>query len=277
MYINRKYQIILNILGIVLAAIIVFPIYTLVVTSLKPFNEVFNMKLIPNFKTISFSNYIEVLKGRRIIPYALNSLIIAVTVTILGLFFHSMGGYALARLDFPGKKFIFRWILSTMMIPFAATLIPLFIIIRSLGLSNSMRGLIIPSLPSAFGIFMFKQFYNSLPKELEDSAKIDGSSFFGNYLRIGLPLSQSAIITLAVILFFANWNSYLWPLLITQKRELWTIQLAIANMKSEFHAFKTPWNLLLAASCMAALPPVILFFVFQKYLVESIKMTGLKA
>ena len=198
---------------------------------------------------------------------------VAVTVTLVALFFHSTAGYALARLRFPGRQVFFVWILSTLMVPFAVIMIPLFIIVRSLGLTNSLWGIILPAIPHAYGIFLFRQFYLGIPRELEESAMMDGLSHYGIFFRIIAPLSTAIAVTLAVAFFVANWNSYLWPLIVTQKRELWVIQIAIANFRGER---TVAWNLVLAASCITIIPTVVIFLVFQRYLVEGIKMSGIK-
>jgi multiple sugar transport system permease protein len=264
-------QIVLNIIAAVLALAFVFPIYVLVTASVKPLQEIFDMRLIP--KTFTLASYIEIFTEQHFEVYLQNSAYIAIAVTLLSLFFHSMAAYALARFRFPGRTTIFIGILSTLMIPFAVIMIPLFLIVREFGLINNLWGIIIPSIPNAFGIFLLHQFFLGIPKELEEAAKIDGSSRFGTYWRIALPLSKPILLTLAVAYFLGNWNNYLWPLIVTTKRELWVIQIAIANFRSER---LVDWNLILAASCLASLPVIVLFSYFQKYLVDGIKTSGLK-
>jgi multiple sugar transport system permease protein len=256
--------------AIVVAAAVLFPMYAMVVSSLKPNTEVFDLRLLP--KTPSLSGY-EYVAKESFSRYFLNSLIIASTVTVVALAFHSMSGYALARLDFAGKRLVFLWILSTLMVPFAVIMIPLFILVKSLDLLNSYAGVILPAIPHAFGIFLFRQFFMTMPKDLGDAARIDGCSMFQTFSRIFLPLSKPVAMMLAVSFFIANWNNYLWPLVVNQKKALWVIQVAVASFVGRND---TPWNAILAAGVLTVLPTVAMFFVLQKSLVEGIKMSGIK-
>jgi len=257
-----------------LTAGFLFPVYVMVISSFKPNVDIFDLKLIPDWGSLTLDNYVEVFRQERFDRYILNSLFIAVAVTLLALLFHSMAAYALARLSFPGRQLLFGWILSTLMIPFSVTMIPLFIIVKYMGLVNDIWGIIIPSIPNAFGIFLLRQFYLNMPKDLEESAKIDGATHLQIYWKIFIPLSVAILVTLAVGFFLTNWNNYLWPLIVAQNRSLWTVQIAIANFHKER---ETLWNLVLAASCITVLPTVIIFSFLQKYLVEGIKLTGIKS
>lgn len=258
------------IIGIIIGIIFIFPIYALIIASFKPNKDVFDLLLIP--KTISFEGYKYVLE-QNFPRYFLNSLFISGTVTIVSLFFHSMSGYSLARLNFPGKKFVFLWILSTLMIPFSVIMIPLFILVKNLNWLNTYQGVIIPAIPHAYGIFLFKQFYTTIPSELEEAAKIDGCSSFKIFLKIFIPLSKPISITLAVAFFIANWNNYLWPLIVNQDQKMWVLQVAIASFIGRND---TPWDAIMASGVITIAPIIILFFVLQKNLVEGIKMSGIK-
>ena len=256
-----------------IAIVIVFPVYLLIISSFKESQDVFNMNLFPSLSTLTLENYKTVFTEENFGGNIFNSFYVATIVTVVALLFHAMSGYALARLNFRGRKVIFTWIISTLMIPFSVIMIPLFIIIKNMGLINNLWGIIITMIPNAYGIFLFHQFFLGIPKELEESAKIDGASYFGVFWRIVLPLSKPIAVTLAVAFFLANWNNYLWPLIVAQDRELWLVQIAIANFKS---AQAVEWNLVLAASCVSALPIIILFFVFQKHITEGVKTAGIK-
>ncbi len=260
-------------LALMIAVVIVFPVYLLIISSFKESQDVFNMNLFPDISTLTLDNYKTVFTEENFGGNIFNSFYVATIVTVVALLFHAMSGYALARLNFKGRKVIFTWIISTLMIPFSVIMIPLFIIIKNMGLINNLWGIIIPMIPNAYGIFLFHQFFLGIPKELEESAKIDGASYFGVFWRIVLPLSKPIAVTLAVAFFLANWNNYLWPLIVAQDRELWLVQIAIANFKS---AQAVEWNLVLAASCVSALPIIILFFVFQKQITEGVKTAGIK-
>jgi multiple sugar transport system permease protein len=256
--------------AIVLAFVVIFPLYAMVSSSLKPNAEVFDLKLIP--RHLSLSGYQYVLKESFSL-YFFNSLLISATVTVVALVFHSMSGFALARLSFVGRKVVFIWILSTLMIPFSVIMIPLFILVKTLRWLNTYWGVIVPAIPHAFGIFLFRQFYLTIPKELDDAATIDGCSIFQTFARVFVPLSKPITMMLAVSFFIANWNNYLWPLIVNQERTLWVLQVAIASFVGRTD---TPWNAILGASVMTAVPTIIMFFALQKSLVEGIKMSGIK-
>jgi multiple sugar transport system permease protein len=266
-------QVIRVAVAVLVTVIILLPIYIMALSSFKPLIRVFDLKLLPNPATLILDNYRQVFVSEGFLLYIGNSMFVAVTVTVVALFFHATAGYALARLRFPGRQAIFLWMLSTLMVPFAVIMIPLFIIVRTLGLTNSLWGIILPMIPHAYGIFLFRQFYLGIPRELEESAMMDGLSHYGVFFRIVAPLSTAIAVTLAVAFFVANWNNYLWPLIVTHKRSLWVIQIAIANFRGER---TVAWNLVLAASCITIIPTILIFFIFQRYLVEGIKMSGIK-
>lgn len=270
---SKKKQWIINICAVLLAIMFLFPIYVMVLSSFKPNNEIFNMSLIPNFKTLTIENFQQVMQNGSFFRSMFNSFVISITITIAALFFHSMAGYALAKLDFPGKKVVFGWFMSTMMIPFAVIMIPLFTIVKGMGLLNTLWAVILPLLPNAYGIFLYRQFFMDIPDSLMEAARIDGLSNFKIFWKIYMPLSKPITVTLAITFFVTNWNTYLWPLIVTQKEELWVIQVAMANFKQEH---TTAWNLILAGAVLAALPTIILFFLFQNYIKDGIKTSGMK-
>ena len=187
--------------------------------------------------------------------------------------FHAMSGYVLARIPFSGRNGVFLGILSTMMIPFSVIMIPLFIMMKQFDWLNSYQGLILPAIPHAYGIFLFRQFFVTLPKDLDEAATIDGCTKFGIFTKIMLPLSKSICITLAVAFFIANWNNYLWPLIVTQKNNMWVLQIALANFIGRSD---TPWNAIMASGVITVIPIILIFLFLQRYLVEGIKMSGLK-
>ena len=258
------------IVALILSAGMIFPIYLMFVSSIKYSRDVFDMRLIP--EAVTFEGYQTVI-AQNFGRYFLNSLIVSLTVTVVALIFHAMAGYALARLHFKGRHGVFIWILSTLMIPFSVIMIPLFIMMRQFGWISSYAGLIIPAIPHAYGIFLFRQFFRTLPKELEEAATIDGCSPFGIFVRIFLPLSKPITVTLAVAFFIANWNNYLWPMIVAQRREMWVLQVALSNYISRLD---TPWNAVMASGVITVIPIIIIFFVLQKHLVEGIKMSGIK-
>jgi multiple sugar transport system permease protein len=220
-----------------------------------------------------FQNYPNVFSQVPFLRYILNSLIVASTVTVVSLVLHSMAGYSLARIRYPGRDTIFIGILSTMMVPFAIIMVPLFIIVRELGWVNSYLGLIVPLIPNAYGIFLFRQFYSSLPLELEQAAIVDGASRLQVYRLIALPLSLPIFAALGALYFLANWNNFLWPLIVAQTQDLWLVQIGIQDFAGQH---QTQWNLVMAASGLALIPTLVLFSFLQRRLVEGVKLSGLR-
>ena len=202
-----------------------------------------------------------------------NSFFVSATVTVVALFFHSMAAYALARLRFPGRELIFRLIFSTLLVSLPVILVPLFVLVRSMGMLNTYAGLIIPAIFNAFGIFLLRQFYLGIPDELEEAAILDGAGYWRVYANIILPLSRPILAALAVFFFLANWNSFLWPLTITSDPDLWVVQTGIASFQQQYASAQ---NYIMAASVVVAMPTMLLFFIFQRQLVESIKTSGFK-
>ncbi|GES52521.1 sn-glycerol-3-phosphate transport system permease protein UgpE [Rhizobium sp. NBRC 114257] len=255
----------------ILALMTLFPLLWMVSIAFKPAAESFSSSLIPEAPTLD--NFIYVLTGVPFIRYMLNSFLVSATVTIVALFFHTMAGYALARLRFPGREIIFLAIFSTFLVSLPVVIVPLFIIVKAMGMINSYAGLIIPAIFNAFGIFLLRQYYLSLPREIEEAAVIDGAGYWRIYWSVILPLSRPIMSALAILFFLANWNSFLWPLTITSNPNLWMVQVGIANFKSQYSA---SWNYMMAASTIVAIPTLVLFVIFQRQIMDSLKTSGLK-
>lgn len=202
-----------------------------------------------------------------------NSFLIAVAVTIIALILHSMCGYAFARMNFPGKKPMFTVIISTLMIPVSSILVPLFMICKQLGITNSYAGILLPALFNAYGIFLFRQFYMSFPADLEEAAKLDGCSTYRMFFTIIFPLSRPIIIPLSIAFFLGNWNNYLWPLIVNKKPEYRTVMVYLANMVG---GYNTKWNVVIASAMLACLPVFLISLLLQSHLQNSIKMSGIK-
>jgi len=265
---------IFNILvSLILSFFFLFPLIWLVSSAFKKREDIFNYppEIIPANPT--YRNFIDIFQQAPFFQYMLNSLFVAISITILALFFHSIAAYALARLKFPGRDVIFVALIATMMIPFSVRMVPLFIITKRLGWIDTFAGLIIPSIFSAFGIFFLRQFYLTIPVELEEAAIIDGCSRFGVWYHIFLPLSKSIMIILGVLFFIANYNDFIWPLIITNSDNMRVIQVGLVYFTS---ARGSHWNLILAGAAIAALPTILIFIFMQQYLVEGIKMSGIK-
>jgi multiple sugar transport system permease protein len=259
------------ILTAILAMLTVFPLLWMFSSALKGPADVTGISLIPSAPTLA--NFIYVFTQVPFLSYMLNSFIVAGTVTVGALLFHSMAAYALSWLRFPGRDVIFLGIFSTFLVSLPVILVPLFILVKMLGLLNNFGGLIIPALFNAFGIFLLRQFYLGIPKELGEAAILDGCNHWQVYWHLIIPLSRPILAALAVFFFLANWNSFLWPLTITNDQSLWMVQIGIANFQTQYAG---SWNYIMAASTVAALPTLLLFFVFQRQLVTSIKSSGFK-
>ncbi len=251
----------------------VIPFLWMVSTSLKEPGDVFTYppKWVP--VPIIWENYP---KAWNAVPFArgyMNSIFVAVTVTFGQVFTSSLAAYAFARLSFPGRDKLFLGYLGTMMIPGAVTMIPVFILLRKLGWIDTYKALIIPSMFSAYGTFMLRQFFMSLPADLEDAAKIDGCSLFGIYTRIILPLSKPALATLTIFTFMGSWMSFMWPLIVTNSMELKTLPVMLASFQG---LYTTDWTLLMAGSIIVLSPIIVVFVLGQRYFVEGIRLGAIK-
>jgi multiple sugar transport system permease protein len=268
---RRPAAIALYLAGSIISIATIAPLFWMLSMSLKKGDEVFDLNLIPKHPT--FANFIYVFTQVDFVRYLLNTFFVAAMVTIIALIFHSMAGYALARLRFPGRDVIFLTMFATFLISLPVIIVPLFILTRALGLLDSYAGLIIPSIFNAFGIFLLRQFYLTVPRELEEAALIDGAGYFRIWWSVMLPLSRPILSALAILFFLANWNSFLWPLTITSDPNLWLVQVAIANFRQQYNG---SWNYIMAASTVVALPTIAMFVVFQRQIIESIKTSGIK-
>jgi len=245
----------------------------MLITSFETFSETQHFPPILAPSGIRWQNYRQVLQLSRFPRWFLNTVVVTTVVVIANLFFCSLAGYAFARIKFWGRDLVFIILLATMMIPFQVIMIPTFLIVRQLGLIDSLSALIVPNLAGAFGIFMLRQFFRTLPIELEEAARIDGASRLGVLFKIVLPLSGPVLATLAVITFMWTWNDFLWPLITIYDINNMTLQLGLTTFQG---AHKTYTNLLMAANVMSILPSLILFFVLQRYFIRGIATTGLK-
>src|SRR3569832_112253 len=251
---------------LVLAAMTVFPLLWMLMIAFKSQAEVFQPVLLPKAPTLK--NFIYVLTEVPFVRYLINSIIVSAAVTVIALWVHTMAGYALARLRFPGREAIFLAIFSTFLVSLPVIIVPLFILVRALGMLDSYAGLIVPAIFNAFGIFLLRQYYLSLPKELEEAAIIDGAGYWRVYWSVILPLSRPIIASLAILFFLANWNSFLWPLSVTISMDLWVVQFWIVSYHNQY---ASSWNYIMAASTIVALPMLILFVIFQRQIMDSIK------
>lgn len=256
------------ILGSVVTA---FPFVWMVLTSLKTYQDVFQPQIFPANPTLE--NYNEVLRNTGFLRWFVNSIGVAIVSTVSVLIFDSMVAYTLAKLRFPGKEIIFVLILSTLMIPTEMLVIPWYIGALKLGIANTYFAIALPGMITAFGIFLLRGFFESIPDELFDAGRLDGLSEFGLYSRIGLPLITPALAALAIFNFLGNYNAYLWPLIIIQSPEIRTLPIGIALFSGEAGA---QWHLIMTASSLAVIPVLIVFAIFQKQIIEGVVLTGTK-
>jgi multiple sugar transport system permease protein len=262
------------------ALVMLFPMLWMLVTSIETISEArrFPPVMIP--EGIHWVNYPNALKRGAFGTYFLNTFIVTMATVIGNLVFCSLAGYAFARIKFFGREVVFMLMLATLMIPYQVTIIPEFLIVKWLGTHispqigiDSLGALIVPGLVQVFGIFLLRQFFRTLPIELEEAARIDGASRLGILFKIVLPLSLPALATLGALTFLWTWNDFLWPLIAIMSPEHYTIQLGLMNFQT---AHTTSWTLLMAANVMSMIPLLIVFLAAQKYFIQSVATSGLK-
>ena len=219
-------------------------------------------------------NY-ETLFGRLdFTTFFINSVVVAVFVTLGNIVFCSMIGYALAKLQFRGKKLLFALVIGTLMVPGVVTFVPLFVLIANMGLVNSYPGLILPFLVSPLGVFLMRQFMLSLPDELIEAARIDGAGEWRIFLRVIMPMCGPAIATLTILTFLASWNNFLWPLVVATKEDMYTLPVALALYSVSQNAAR--YGLMMAGAVVVVVPILIVFVFLQRYFVQGIALTGIK-
>jgi multiple sugar transport system permease protein len=222
----------------------------------------------------TLSNYEDLFSRLNFVRFFFNSAVVATAVTAGNVVFCSMLGYALAKLEFPGKRVLFVLVLGTLMVPGIVTFMPLFVLIANLGLVNTHAGLILPFLAGAFGVFLMRQFIGGIPDELLDAARVDGAGEHYIFWRIVLPLCGPALATLGILTFLASWNSFLWPLVVSSTENMYTLPVAIALFATGQQ--ETNVALLMAGSVVVVLPVLIVFIALQRFFTQGIAMTGIK-
>jgi putative chitobiose transport system permease protein len=259
---------------IAIAALMLFPLLWLVGTSFKsPTEDIFSFppQLLPRQPTLK--NFLSVWQTYPFGTYLINSAIVAGLTVGLNLLFCSLAAYPLARLNFRGRKLIFALVIATIMIPFQIVMIPLYILVVNLGLRNTYLGVIFPSLASAFGIFLLRQAFQGVPKELEEAARIDGCSELGIWWHIMLPAIRPALVTLAIFVFIGSWSDFLWPLVVLDRPEYYTLPIGVANLAG---TFSLDWRLIAAGSVISITPILLLFLLVQRYIIPTDIGSGVK-
>lgn len=262
------------ILGLI-ALSMLLPFFAMLNLSFSQNNEIFSYPPSIFPKSWTFKNYLSVFSSIPVARYFLNSLFVSIVTTIGQVIISAFAGYAFARLKFRGSDFLFFIILITMMIPPQVNIIPLFFLMRELHLIDTYQALIIPGFFGGFGIFMFRQFFLNLPKELEDSSKIDGCNVINTFLKISLPLAMPTIATLAIFTFISSWNSFMWPLIVTNSDSMRTLPVGLAVFKGSFREI-TIWGDLLACAVICTVPTILVFLAGKKYFLTNLLQGSLK-
>jgi multiple sugar transport system permease protein len=259
---------------VLVAIVALWPMYWLYITAFTPTQD--TVKTPPDLIPIhaSMANFARLFsQARDYWRWALNSLLISLTITAFHLVFDTMAGYAFAKKRFPGRNLFFWLILSTLMIPSHVTLVPLYVVARHLHLINNILAVILPGTADVFGIFLMRQYIQTLPSELEEAARMDGCTEPGVFWRVIVPLSKPALGALAIFSFVRYWNDFLWPLIVLQKSQHYTLPVGVASLQGEF---RTDFGLIFAGAALAALPMIVFFLIFQRYFIEGVRMGAVK-
>jgi multiple sugar transport system permease protein len=266
-------RMLLHLVLIALALVMIFPFLWTLSASLKGNDAVLATppSLIPS--PVHWDNYSAVFQALPMTRFFVNSVIVAFATTGFQLLTCSMAAYAFARMRFPGRDLLFLVYLITLMVPAQVTMVPLFILMRVLGLTNSYAGLILPGVTSAFGVFLLRQFFLTIPRDLEEAAFLDGASHWTVFWRVVLPLSKPGLAALTIFAFMSSWNSFLWPLLITTDQQLMTLPLGLSTLQGQY---TTVWNQIMAGTVISIVPIIVVYLLAQRHFVEGMTLSGLK-
>ena len=272
----KKLRVFLGYLMLILIALsMLYPFFVMLNLSFVQNDAIFSQAGNIFYTGLTLENYKNVFLQIPLSRYFLNSLIVATVTTIGQVLFASMAGYAFARLKFRYRDFLFLVILITMLIPPQVNIIPLFFLMRELHLIDTYSALILPGMFGGFGIFLMRQYFLSFPKDLEEAAKIDGCNLFVTFFKIALPLALPTVMTLALFTFVTTWNSFLWPLIVTNSESMRTLPVGLAVFKGSFREL-TLWGELLACSVICTIPVILVFLLGKKYFINDIMQGGVK-
>ncbi len=257
---------------VAIALVMLLPLIWLISTAFKsPDENIFQFSLLPQSPTVG--NFITVWQTNPFGRYLFNSTLIAIVTVILNLLFCSLAAYPLARLNFRGRELLFTIVVATILIPFQIVMIPLFILTVQLGLRNTYMGVILPEIASAFGIFLLRQAFLGVPKELEEAARVDGCTELGIWWHIMLPSVRPALVTLSIFVLIGSWSNFLWPLIVLDRPEYYTLPLGVAQLMG---TFRGDWRDV-AAGSVISIAPILFFFIFaQRYIVPTESDSGVK-
>jgi multiple sugar transport system permease protein len=266
-------RIALYIVLILIAGFFMLPLVWMFSTAFKPFVETLQPTWIPQEPT--FENFTSIFNDPSIpvLRWFVNSLGVATVFTALVVLLDALAAYAYARMEFPGRNLLFGLLLATLVMPGIMFLVPNYITIARLGWINTYQGVIAPGLSGVFGVFFLRQFFQSIPRELEEAAYIDGATVWTTFFQVALPLARGAIATLAIITFLTSWNDFLWPLLILNDRELQTLPVGLSTIQGQY---TFDYGKLMAGAVVTAVPVLILYIFLQRYIIQNVAMTGLK-
>jgi multiple sugar transport system permease protein len=258
----------------VLLVVVIAPFVWMILGSFKTQGELLQNPPTWWPETVTLDNYTQLFSRLNFKQYFFNSTVVAVAVTAGNLLFCSMLGYALAMLDFKGKRILFIVVMGTLMIPGVVTFVPLFVLVANLGLINTLPGLILPFLAAPFGVFLMRQFFLGLPRDLLDAGRVDGAGELRIFRQIFLPLAGPALATLGILTFLGSWNNFLWPLVVAQQETTYTLPVALALYSTGQNS--TQYGLLLAGATVVVVPVLAIFLIFQRRVIEGIATTGIK-
>lgn len=251
--------------------IMITPLAFMFSTSLKTASQVYDLRLIPAEPTLQ--NYATILADGRFLRWFMNSIIVAVVVTLSNVFFDSLVGYTLAKFQFRGRYFIFLAILSTLMIPTEMLVIPWYLMSSKLGWLDSYWGIMFPGMMTAFGTFLMKQFFEGVPNDFLEAARVDGLNEFQIWWKIAMPLVTPALSALAIFTFLGNWTAFFWPLIVSTSPELYTLPVGLSSFAVEQ---SIQWEMIMTGAAIATLPTLIVFMLLQRYIVRGVMLAGLK-
>jgi multiple sugar transport system permease protein len=251
--------------------IMVTPLLFMISTSLKDASQVYDLRVIPEAPTLD--NYIEILGDGRFTRWLINSTIVAVIVTLSNVFFDSLVGYTLAKFRFRGRYIVFIAILSTLMIPTEMLVLPWYLMASQFGWIDSYWGIMFPGMMTAFGTFLMKQFFEGVPDDFLEAARIDGLNEFTIWWKIAMPLVTPALSALAIFTFLGNWTAFFWPLIVTTSAELYTLPVGLSSFAVEQ---SIQWEKIMTGASIATLPTLIIFLFLQRYIVHGVMLAGLK-
>lgn len=269
----KLHKILFWLLLIVMTAFYMGPFLFSLSISFNAEQDVFQwpIKLIPEEWTLD--NYVHVWQDLPFARWLTNSVVITVVQTLSNVFFASLAGFAFARLTFPGRNVIFSIFMASLMIPGIILLVPKFIVLNELHLINTYSGIMLPGLVTVVNIFLMKQFFETIPKDLEEAALIDGCSYFRIFWQIFLPISKPALAAVAIYTFQGSWNEFMWTVIVTTTSDMFTLPVGMNFLKNEF---QVNWPLLMAGTILISLPTLAIFLIFQRYFVEGVASSGLK-